>query len=451
MDFFSIKKWDVKDIQHRSIQNIKRALDKKTPIAIYGAGNLGQKILGYLGDKVVCFIDDTKKIDSFLKNIPIYSPKVTFEKYGKNIAVVWCIFSPTNSFSKRQDLLKNKYNWKIISFSEVCHFNNFSYYFIGNIINEKKFFKYYRNLNNSFSDFRSKYLLSQYLNNKFLSNFELNVVDDRIADLSLLEKFNIDELCYIDCGAFTGDTIKQYIFKSKMLFNRIVAVEPDPVNYKKLTSYTSKLPPGLRIELINKAVHIFNGKLNFSFNSNSSSAFNENSNCTSSCFRLDFFTHLKERCFIKIDIEGNEWPVLASSIGFIIAKKPILMISVYHKPTDLIDIYYLIDSLEAGYKFYLRSYGHDGADLALLCVPSIQAKSRKIFSNNNVKAGSLSFSELSSLNFEKFRTLASSNNLSRHLKSGFPDEFSLTSILDGSALASSGFIVIEYLLPPISP
>jgi FkbM family methyltransferase len=206
-----------------------------------------------------------------------------------------------------------------------------------------------------------------------------------------------------------------------MLFNRIVAIEPDPVNFKKLASYTSKFKPRIRIELINKAVHIFNGKLNFLFNSNSSSAFSENSNCTVNCFSFDFFTNLKERCFIKIDIEGNEWSVLASSIDFIIAKKPILMISVYHKPTDLIDIYYLIASLEADYKFYLRSYGHDGADLVLYCVPSIQTKSRKIFLKNDVKAESLSFSELSNLNFEKFRILASLKNLSRHLKSGFPD------------------------------
>ena len=43
-----------------------------------------------------------------------------------------------------------------------------------------------------------------------------------------------DKEVFFDCGAFTGDTIKDFINKTKNRYSKIIAFEPDEKNCKKL-------------------------------------------------------------------------------------------------------------------------------------------------------------------------------------------------------------------------
>src|SRR5262249_45138707 len=57
---------------------------------------------------------------------------------------------------------------------------------------------------------------------------------------------NLDEEFFVDCGAFTGDTIQSFLEERGGVFGGILGFEPDPANYRKLQNSTANLPPEAR-------------------------------------------------------------------------------------------------------------------------------------------------------------------------------------------------------------
>ena len=49
---------------------------------------------------------------------------------------------------------------------------------------------------------------------------------------------------FVDCGAFDGDTLKEFLARwaRRLAGYRYVALEPDPINFAKLTAYVASLP-----------------------------------------------------------------------------------------------------------------------------------------------------------------------------------------------------------------
>ncbi|HFQ5588168.1 TPA: FkbM family methyltransferase [Vibrio vulnificus] len=71
--------------------------------------------------------------------------------------------------------------------------------------------------------------------------------------------------------------------------------------------------------------------------------------------------------FIKMDIEGAEVPAINGAREIIIAHKPKLAISVYHKWDDLLVIPALINSIRDDYEFYLDCTTGFGGEAVLYC------------------------------------------------------------------------------------
>lgn len=74
--------------------------------------------------------------------------------------------------------------------------------------------------------------------------------------------------------------------------------------------------------------------------------------------------------FIKMDIEGSEFDTLHGAIKTIQRWRPKLAISLYHRPTDLLAIPQLIDTLAPGYQFYLDHHTIYNNETVLFAVPS---------------------------------------------------------------------------------
>ena len=69
----------------------------------------------------------------------------------------------------------------------------------------------------------------------------------------------------------------------------------------------------------------------------------------------DFFSGKNDVIgLIKLDVEGEELGVIKGALETIKRDKPILLISVYHRPEDFFFIKPLIDDLNLGYKFMIR-------------------------------------------------------------------------------------------------
>ena len=73
--------------------------------------------------------------------------------------------------------------------------------------------------------------------------------------------------------------------------------------------------------------------------------------------------------YIKLDIEGSEISALREASSYLTVQKPLLAVSVYHRPDDLLDAVDILTSFP-GYELYLRCHGESGEDLMLYAVPA---------------------------------------------------------------------------------
>lgn len=184
----------------------------------------------------------------------------------------------------------------------------------------------------------------------------------------------IDDIRFIDGGAYTGDTISHLVDVSSDLKKRIdyaVCFEPDRKNRERLVSILTKyqnrfgkyfvFPSGLWSE---------ESILGFS-PGNGSCSHVSNAEAGDYIMGVSIDTALlnSEPNFIKMDIEGAEEKAIIGAKKVIEKYSPILAIAIYHKAEDLWRIPMLINSINSSYNMYLRVYGSFFQELVLYCVP----------------------------------------------------------------------------------
>lgn len=177
-----------------------------------------------------------------------------------------------------------------------------------------------------------------------------------------------------DLGAYNGDSIRELASFSSP--ERIVALEPDQRNFRKLTEFAATVP--YRIDCENAAAWDSDTELSFTAggNRNSSAASSVGIKTgaklkTVNARRLD--SSLSELGtasldYIKYDVEGAEKKALIGSERIISASHPKLLVSLYHRTEDIFALPELVR--EMGYKeLYLRRYEYVPAwDLNLLAI-----------------------------------------------------------------------------------
>jgi FkbM family methyltransferase len=173
-----------------------------------------------------------------------------------------------------------------------------------------------------------------------------------------------DNESYFDCGAFTGDTIDAFLKATGGLYRHIWAVEPDKFNYNQLLHYIEdeKLT---NIDLINKGIYSCSGKLPFQETGSMLSMITDNSENYIEVDTIDSIAAGNPVTYLKMDVEGTELEALKGAEQTIKTYKPILGISIYHKPQDLIDIPRYIKKIVPEYKFYFRVHKKLAIDTVL--------------------------------------------------------------------------------------
>ncbi len=200
---------------------------------------------------------------------------------------------------------------------------------------------------------------------------------DPVTKLSNSESF-------VDCGAFTGDTIESFIHTLHLNncweYEHIYAFEPDPKNCSILRKFITdnKL----------KDVDVFEyatGKTRTTAlfetgeNENASSKISGSVNNAADVYKrncievqvdtLDNILADKKISFIKMDIEGAETDTLLGAKNIIQTQKPKLAICIYHSDKDMIHIPLLIHELVPDYKLYVRHYSDTWIETVLYAIP----------------------------------------------------------------------------------
>ncbi len=160
---------------------------------------------------------------------------------------------------------------------------------------------------------------------------------------------------YIDAGAYNGDTAREAISYFPML-REIIAIEPDPKNFKKLIKFSETLESP-KICLVNAAAWNESGAGEFSSSGNRNSSISstmsyEHKETDVELVSIDSLGVSPD--YIKYDVEGAELEALIGSHETIERVHPTLLVSLYHRSKDIFEIPNYLKEKYPFYKLVLR-------------------------------------------------------------------------------------------------
>ena len=323
-----------------------KATDK--PILLYGMGNGADMIIKVLESYGITY-EDTFASDGFVRGHSFHGKRVLSfseakEKYGDFVIIV--------TFAVHDDKTMNFISELSDSFElyaptvSVVDGGPFTYEFFKE--NEENFGKAYEML----ADEKSK---EDYLN---ILRFKLSG-DVKYLLKAHSEKMKLyedvlplsDDEYIVDLGAYDGDTIREFLSVTGDRYKKIIALEPDEKNFRKLERKTEGLENLIRLNL---GAWDKEETLYFAKKSGRNSRL-EDGGVPVSFNSVDNIVN-EEVTFIKMDIEGAELRALEGAKNTVAKYKPKLYVCAYHRNEDMFALPFKIKELYEGYKIYFRQH-----------------------------------------------------------------------------------------------
>jgi FkbM family methyltransferase len=158
---------------------------------------------------------------------------------------------------------------------------------------------------------------------------------------------------FVQAGCFNGETQKAWVNWFGDTYAKMVAFEPDPVQF----AVSQERLAGLRgVEIVRAGLSDRRGAERFALGTLGNSSINQAGGEEISVVSLDEYMAGQRVTFIALDIEGSELAAIQGAKGIIAEQKPKLAISVYHRPEDIWEIPLLVKEYNPGYRLYLRQY-----------------------------------------------------------------------------------------------
>lgn len=168
---------------------------------------------------------------------------------------------------------------------------------------------------------------------------------------------------FVDGGAYIGDTLEDFIEKTRGKFEGAYCFEYEACNYKKLCDNISKYREARkRIETYQCGIwdRKEEGICEFRGESDGTQiVLGENCSESAQHCNLDKLDNVlagKTVSILKLDIEGAEIQGLSGAAGIIRQQKPKLAICLYHRPEDMWEIPMLIKKLNPDYEMIIRHH-----------------------------------------------------------------------------------------------
>ncbi len=348
-------------------------------IILFGAGNLGRKVLSSLrhtGIEPLAFADNNPALwKKKVEGLQVFSPQDAAHKFGQRAAFVVTIRHAKYAFTQTREQLQElncsrivpimALYWKFPSMFLPHYYIDLPHKIYENSADVYKAFFIW-------SDEKSK--------REYLSQLRYRILldhDSLSAPVKHKEYFPDDlftltsKEIFVDCGAFDGDTVKSYFRHRGDDFNRIIALEPDPANFRKLTEFVSSLDSRIREKLTIRQIAAGSreGKVRFAATGTVESAVSDSGSFEVYSSPLDRLLNDSVPTYIKMDIEGAELDALEGARSLIQKYTPALAVCVYHRPDHMWRIPLYLSSLSEHYHFFLRPHDFEGWDLVCYAVP----------------------------------------------------------------------------------
>ena len=327
------------------IDNLKNT---KKPILLYGMGNGADMIIKVLESYGITY-EDTFASDGFVRGHSFHGKRVLSfseakEKYGDFVIIVTFAVHDDKTMNFISEL-SDKFELYAPTVS-VVDGGPFTYEFFKE--NEGNFEIAYDML----ADEKSK---EDFLN---ILRFKLS------GDVKYLLKSHSDKMklyedvlplsgneVIVDLGAYDGDTIREFLTVTDGKYKKIIALEPDEKNFRKLERKTEKLTDIIRLNL---GAWDKEETLYFAKKSGRNSRLEE----TGVPVNFNSVDNIvtDEVTFIKMDIEGAELKALEGAKNTVARYRPKLYVCAYHRNEDMFALPFKIKELYGGYKIYFRQH-----------------------------------------------------------------------------------------------
>lgn len=159
---------------------------------------------------------------------------------------------------------------------------------------------------------------------------------------------------YVDIGAYTGDTILEFLSQTNQNYKKITAFEPNKKNFRKCVKNTLHLD---NIELYNCAAWSSDCFAMFSAGAGRQAQISA-TGIPVMCRSVDSVVGKNGCSYIKYDAEGADRQAILGSRSVIDRFSPKICTALYHRAYDIIDIPLLIHELNPQYKMFMRQYSY---------------------------------------------------------------------------------------------
>lgn len=172
-----------------------------------------------------------------------------------------------------------------------------------------------------------------------------------------------DNEVYVDCGAYTGDTVIEFCNVVNNKYDKVFAFELDENHFATMSENVKEKD----ITLYNYGVWSENKDLDYGTGTSDNEPMDgisvyktekskNNVIKTSQVKKLDDILSGERITFIKMDVEGSEFEALKGAENIIRTQKPKLAICVYHRTSDFWEIPLLIKKFNNNYNFAIRHH-----------------------------------------------------------------------------------------------
>lgn len=365
-----MKDMDTKAIREELARALSRTFDDCRGIAVYGAGDTAKHWFApFLDGDVLpdCYIDDTPgKAGTLFYDRPV----VGFEE--AHTACRSFVILCASAAPKTREIMENTLRKDPIEGAEVCV-----------EWEEYVFCKHAHEVLSVFDVLEDELSKATYANmiltrmGKSVQNQELVCAGQYFA-LPEFAKKNTHEV-FVDCGAYVGDTIEQFLMAKAGLFQKIVAFEPFERSFRAMKARSERLMRewGLeegQIELVQAGIgeRAYKTELNVSEYADGQALSGESAHGDIPVIDLDGYFGERTISFLKADVEGYEWKMLHGAERIIRRDRPKLAICCYHTPFDMYRLALWIRSVCPDYRMAVRQHYCDILETVLYawCEPA---------------------------------------------------------------------------------
>ncbi len=348
-------------------------------LVLFGAGGMGRKtLLGLqkLGIEPLAFADNNRALWSTrVCGVPVFAPQEAAEKYGRTATFVVTIWrgEGTEQMGQRMKQLLDLGCERVVPFGQLfwkypeVFTPHYAFDLPEGVLREKDSVG---KANALFADEASRREYLAQIRWRLHLDFDglplpvshtIYFPDDLVSPQ--------DEV-FVDAGAFDGDTIRALLERTPGGGSQVIAFEPDPLNFAKLSRYIDALPDEVKRRIELHAMGLGSKRETVYFEgSGTSAATVASSGVPVAIAPLDELLGDRRITYLKMDIEGAELDALEGARNCIRRDRPVLTVCSYHKQDHLWRIPLLIDSICDGYRFFLRPHLLEVWDLVCYAVP----------------------------------------------------------------------------------